>query len=364
MRNKAVLKQIIAYLSDQSIDIRIRMLYFLEYASFGVCLIGTIFMILLKQPIKAMVPNVVLFIISLISLYFSNVKKKYDVSTLIMIIGCANIAVPWMFFSAGGNESGMHMWFLFSVVVTCMMANGKVRFFMSAITIIEDVICVCIGQLFPDAVDPLVGENAAFHDKLQSFAIASVCLVIMLGIYIITYDNQSKKLEAQSIELKNMMLTDALTGMFNRHAYYEEINYYKNCDKTGDLVLVAMDVNGLKKINDMLGHASGDDYIIAAAKVINKAMGQYGHIFRTGGDEFMALLHCPVEDAYKLEKRLVECIASQDNSWVDSMSIAIGIVCCEENSDVDIVEIEKLADKRMYENKAAYYKTKGIDRRK
>ncbi len=364
MRDKNVFNRIIAYLGDQSIEIRIRMMYFLEYAAFVACLIGTIFMVLLKQPIVALIPNVFLFLISLAGLYFSVVKKKYDISALIMIIGCANTAVPWMFFVAGGNNSGMHMWFIFSVVVTCMLATGKMRIFMATITIIEDVACICIGQLFPDVVKPLVGENAAFIDELQSFAIVCVCTSIMVSIFINTYDNQSKKLETQSIELTNMMKTDALTKMFNRHAYYEEINLYKNGQKPEDMVLVAMDVNGLKKINDMFGHASGDDYIVAAANVINKAMGQYGHIFRTGGDEFMAILHCSVEEAYKLEKQLTECIAHQDNSWVDSMSIAIGVVCCEENSDVDIVEIEKLADKRMYENKAAYYKNKGIDRRK
>jgi len=361
---ESVLKRIFAYLSDQTIDIRIRMMYFLEYASFGVCLIGTTCMILLKQSFVSMIPNGVLFIISLVSLYFSNVKKKYTISTLFMIIGCANIAVPWMFFSAGGNESGMHMWFLFSVVVTCMMATGRVRILMAVITIVEDTACICIDQLFPNAVAPLVGENAVFYDRLQSFAVVCVCLAVMLSIYIITYDNQSKKLEAQSIELKKLTLTDALTGVYNRHAFYEEINSYKDSSQAGNLVLVAMDVNGLKNVNDQLGHFAGDDYIVAAAKVISEAMEEYGHIFRTGGDEFMAILHCSREEAHSLENRLGKCIANQNNSWSDTMSIAIGVVCCEENPDIAIVEIEKLADKRMYENKAAYYRKKGIDRRK
>mgnify|MGYP003294918760 CR=1 FL=1 len=48
-------------------------------------------------------------------------------------------------------------------------------------------------------------------------------------------DEDIKSVELGIAYVKNMMLTDALTGMFNRHAYYEEINYYKNCDKTGDL---------------------------------------------------------------------------------------------------------------------------------
>lgn len=364
MNLKFIFKHVLEYLNDQSVDIRIRMMYLLEYASLIACLFGTICMILLNQSVYSMIPNIILFVMSFVGLYFSHVKKMYDLSTLIMIIGCANIAVPWMFFSAGGNSSGMHIWFLFSVVVTCMMSNGKIRIFMATITIIEDLACICIGQFMPGTVTPLVGDNAEFYDQLQSYAVVCICLAAMLTIYITTYDNQRKKLETQSIELKNLMQTDALTGMFNRRAYYDEINAYSNGKRADDLVLVAMDVNGLKKINDLLGHSAGDAYICAAANVISEAMGQYGHIFRTGGDEFMAILHCSVEQAHGLEERINVCIQNAGNSWTDRMAIAIGVVCCKESDDTDLSEIEKMADQKMYENKAAYYRKNGIDRRR
>lgn len=364
MNLKKVFKNVLKYLNDQSVDIRIRMLYFLEYASFLACLFGTIFMIFLKQPVQTMFPNIILFVMSFISLYFSHAKKKYDLSALVLIIGCANIALPWMFFSAGGNNSGMIIWLIFGVVVICLLTNGKTRILMSVITIIEDLACICIGQFYPDTVTPLVGKDAMFYDVLQSFAIVCICLVVMLAIYTATYDNQRRLLEAQRQELKNLMQTDALTGLFNRHAYYEEVKQFKSSEQAGNLVLVAMDVNGLKKVNDLLGHSAGDEYICATAKVISQAMGQYGKIFRTGGDEFMAILHCSTKEAQTLENRLNECIANLDNVWNDKMAIAVGIVCCEEEQNVVFSEIEKLADKRMYENKAAYYRKNGIDRRK
>lgn len=364
MNPKFVFKHLFTFLKDSSVDIRIRLLYFLQYASLIACLIGTIGMIMLKQSVISMVPNFILFVMSFIGLYLSHAKKKYDLAALIIIIGCANIALPWMFFSAGGNDSGMLIWFLFSVVVTCMMANGKVRIFMAIITTIEDLACMCIGYLYPDTVKPLVGQHAEFVDQLQSFAIVCIFLTAILTIYITTYENQRRKLVEQGIELRNIMQTDALTGTFNRRAYYDEINLYSNGKDADDLVLVAMDVNGLKKINDQLGHAAGDDYICVAARVIGLAMGEYGHIFRTGGDEFMAILHCSVKEAECLEKRLNECIAQDDNSWKEQMAIAVGIVCYEEYRGEKLSEIEKIADKRMYENKAAYYRRNGIDRRR
>lgn len=362
MKLKFVLKHMFSYMSEQSVDIRIRMMYFIQYASLLACFVGTVFMLLLKQPVEAMYPNIILFVMSFLSLYFSHMKKKYDLSIIILIFGCANIAVPWMFFSAGGNASGMHVWLMFSVVVTCMLASGKTRIIMGGFTILEDLVCICVGHFFPETVTPLVGENAVFYDQLQSFAVVCACLALMLGIYISTYDKQRLKLEEQGIELRNIMQTDALTGVFNRRAYYDEIKTYDEGSQS-DLVLVAMDVNGLKKINDLLGHSAGDDYIRAAAKVISQALGQYGHIFRTGGDEFMALLHCSAKDAQNFENRLNECIVNSNDSWTQKMAIAIGIVCWEEEKQMGIAEIEKLADKRMYENKAEYYRKNGIDRR-
>lgn len=97
MNIKFIFKHMLQYLNNQSVDIRIRMMYFLQYASLLACFIGTVFMILLKQPLGAMIPNIILFIMSFFSLYLSHAKKKYDLSTVLLIIGCANIAVPWMF---------------------------------------------------------------------------------------------------------------------------------------------------------------------------------------------------------------------------------------------------------------------------
>lgn len=364
MKFKQTIKHIFTYLNDQSVDFRIRMMFFLEYASFFACLIGTIFMICLNQPIESMFPNIVLFVTSFISLYISHKMKKYDLAAGLMIIGCANIAVPWMFFSAGGNDSGMLLWFIFSVAVTCLMAGKKVRFLIAGFTIIEYLACIVIGHYYPEYVTPLVGKNAVFVDEVQSFIVVSVFLALMLTIYIRTYENQRLKLEEKSEELRNMMQTDALTGVFNRHAYYGETNTYRDSSRDLGLVLVAMDVNGLKKVNDLLGHAAGDDYIRAASKVIVQSLGQYGHIFRTGGDEFMALLHCSANEAKCFEERINENIAKLDNSWTEKMAIAIGVVCWEDEPHSDFSSIEKIADKRMYENKAAYYRKNGIDRRR
>ena len=58
-----------------------------------------------------------------------------------------------------------------------------------------------------------------------------------------------------------------------------------------DFVFVSLDVNGLKTINDTQGHAAGDELIKAAASCMKKCIGSYGRVYRTGGDEFIALIN-------------------------------------------------------------------------
>ena len=52
-----------------------------------------------------------------------------------------------------------------------------------------------------------------------------------------------------------------------------------------------MDVNGLKTVNDNLGHAAGDELLVGAAKCIQQCFGNSGKVFRIGGDEFIAMIH-------------------------------------------------------------------------
>lgn len=80
---------------------------------------------------------------------------------------------------------------------------------------------------------------------------------------------------------------DALTKVLNRHCFYRDAEKYKN-----KLVAVlSVDINNLKKINDIEGHAAGDEAIFITAECIRKNLLKGCFLYRTGGDEFMVL--CP-----------------------------------------------------------------------
>lgn len=157
--------------------------------------------------------------------------------------------------------------------------------------------------------------------------------------------------------------TDELTGLLNRHAYENALKEKTTLFNQKDFVFVSLDVNGLKNVNDNLGHEAGDELLKGAAACMTKVFSPYGKIFRIGGDEFIILLFADSEKLNELKNKFNSVVANWKGTLVKSLAISCGYVEASLNPDIDCCKIENLADKKMYEDKSLYYQRKGIDRR-
>ncbi|MBO4331083.1 MAG: GGDEF domain-containing protein [Oscillospiraceae bacterium] len=177
-------------------------------------------------------------------------------------------------------------------------------------------------------------------------------------IYTIQNIDADKRREEQLIRISR---TDELTRMFNRHSYEEDVAAIRENGVEDDLVLISVDVNGLKAVNDSLGHAAGDELIKGAALCLFSALGSCGRVYRTGGDEFMAILH--TRDCGPLLKELRDITSGWKGAAVDSLSLSVGVASSADEPNAKIEELEKLADSRMYEDKKRHYERSGQERR-
>ena len=161
---------------------------------------------------------------------------------------------------------------------------------------------------------------------------------------------------------ERMGKTDMLTGLGNRHACQETIDKYEKKSLPGNLTVIYLDVNELKHINDTLGHHVGDELIRGAAECISTVFSQVGECYRTGGDEFVVI----GEFSDALRRELYHQFERVMEEWTGSqghkLRVSYGGASARELPDGDIMQISKLADSRLYESKALYYSTKGIDR--
>ena len=156
----------------------------------------------------------------------------------------------------------------------------------------------------------------------------------------------------QQHELENLANTDALTGLFNKR-YFEKMMEIRD-EKKKPYALFYMDLDLFKPVNDTYGHEMGDKVLKEVAKRLLKCIRSNDYAFRIGGDEFMLILNGNL-DAQLCEKRIerIKKLIGEPYEF-DGHTIKIGISCGSAvyPDDADCAaDIQKIADKRMYEDK-------------
>ena len=171
-------------------------------------------------------------------------------------------------------------------------------------------------------------------------------------------DKQKQKEE----HLLRISMTDELTGLYNRRRYDADIAQLVEKGMEGDFVLFSADVNGLKEVNDTLGHTAGDELLAAAGECLSLAIGSAGKVYRTGGDEFLAIAN--TADPAAILEQIDRLSAARQGPHGQKMSLSVGYGAHAEHPDADVHGLEAIADHMMYQKKNQYYSTPGIDRRR
>lgn len=151
--------------------------------------------------------------------------------------------------------------------------------------------------------------------------------------------------------LYNLSIHDTLTGLFNRN-YFENQLVKLQKELPLDVGVIILDSDGLKEINDTLGHAAGDEYLIAISRILLSVFNVEGFIARIGGDEFAVLMWNTSEEQIKnLCKMLDEKIKEYNNANAPGkLSVSLGYAFSA-GAQYDLQKMFKEADDRMYKEK-------------
>lgn len=147
--------------------------------------------------------------------------------------------------------------------------------------------------------------------------------------------------EEFTLRLQHAALTDPLTGAGNRRALDDawQTAVIQGTRLGQPVCLVAIDLDGLKRINDFQGHAAGDDAIVRLCAALRAALRETDGVFRIGGDEFVALLPgTPADAAVELMARLHQYHAPRF-SWGAADTVQDGAT---------LDDVLACADRRLY----------------
>lgn len=145
---------------------------------------------------------------------------------------------------------------------------------------------------------------------------------------------------------------DGLTGIKNKTAYGEfeaKLNKQIQSGENVKFAIALCDVNGLKTVNDTLGHIAGDEYIRSASRLVCQTFA-HSPVFRIGGDEFVAILRgSDFENRERLEKKFTEAV--KENVDQHKVVVACGISVFDKEHDKNVSSVFERADALMYKNK-------------
>lgn len=148
---------------------------------------------------------------------------------------------------------------------------------------------------------------------------------------------------------------DVMTGLYNR-AYFEETLLKLEKQRSEPLSILIADVDGLKTVNDSLGHQAGDSLIRRAAEVLKAALDENVVTARIGGDEFAAFL--PDYDEARAQEviRQIGALVELNNKYYRQPLLSISTGAATSQPGLTVQEVIRMADDAMYDRKARHHR--------
>lgn len=164
-------------------------------------------------------------------------------------------------------------------------------------------------------------------------------------------------LEARVRHLDELAHQDALVAVPNRRGFFRELEaLIARVSRYGEnAAMLFVDIDGLKRINDSLGHKAGDEALVQVANVLSNGVRKSDCVARLGGDEFgILLVHATEESARETADRLTALIENHESHCDGNrlpLSVAIGVTMIAANDSAEAVIAR--ADRAMYDEKSA-----------
>lgn len=200
-------------------------------------------------------------------------------------------------------------------------------------------IILCIG-VFADLLKFYYRGNS-------SGVMYSVCVFLIFTI-VLFIENLS--------EINKKAYTDAQTGLFNRSRWNELMK--KTNSINGSVGVIMFDLNRLKYINDTMGHEAGDKMILGFVNILRNCIPQSNTICRWGGDEFTVLYLDATKEKVEECLHKIEMAVKEynDSGAKPEIYYAAGYALSLELPGLSGLELLKVADGKMYQNKQNWYK--------
>ncbi len=209
---------------------------------------------------------------------------------------------------------------------------------------------IAVGIVFPFLVSPLVSLRPGEQD---AFRIACVVAGFCVGSF--AYGVARFTLFRANRRLACLAAYDGLTGLFNQRQFARALGAeLQRAQRNGlQTSLIIADLDHFKQVNDLHGHAIGDEALAAVARDVVASVRPFDIACRIGGEEFAVILPQTTKDeGLDVAERIRTRVALTAHEGLPAVTLSCGVAAYPVDADA-IRELVKRADDAMYEAKAA-----------
>jgi diguanylate cyclase (GGDEF)-like protein len=206
------------------------------------------------------------------------------------------------------------------------------------------------GTVLPDVVRSLLGNSRAPDLVLVNALLLNIALIIFGWRRYRQLTNEIAERRIAEVAAQQLAETDPLTECLNRRSLATRgANLLSACKADGDgVATIVIDVDNFKQINDIHGHAVGDQVLITFAKRLRRHLPQGSLLARTGGDEFACLVRLedgktqPLDELVSWLFRTINAVMNLDGVLVDT-TMSVGVATSLDETDESVVFADDLS---------------------
>ena len=211
-----------------------------------------------------------------------------------------------------------------------------------------------IGVIFVTSLDNGDQEETCWNAGASDFIVKPIRISTLLHRV-----KAHLTIKCQSDALRNLAYIDSLTGLHNRRYFFEQVSIHRRQQlRDGSKsVIILLDIDHFKRINDRYGHARGDEILVDIANVLINNTRPYDSVARFGGEEFIILLpNTSIDKAKIIAEHLRLKIENHDYNFNENDAVEVtasfGATECDLVKD-GWLQILKRVDSGLYHAKAA-----------
>lgn len=261
------------------------------------------------------------------------------------------ITVVWVEFPFlyGVYDNVILVYFILSILGITIFFPREFSIPFSVASMVWDVLIIIITPFLPIET-PQIGEVPLLLFNACSYLVVAISTFVLLNVLILNYERQKEELCEINARLDYMATHDPLTQLYNRGYLMTELERRMRKDHACFIVVI-MDIDDFKMLNDTYGHSFGDKVLATFARILEEEVGEQGFAARFGGEEFMIIYDHDNREAVleTLHRAAVRLEEYHQKEYQISVTFSGGLELYSSQKKTDELIID--VDKKLYEAK-------------